>query len=81
MVFILMKYALKRDFTPNFLIYIYIYIYINCGNDEKNQPFYNNQFGYYIYIYIYILCVELRVDVHVSTSITVHITTFVTFNV
>ena len=32
-----MKYALKRDFTPNFLIYIYminkaiidIYIYIN----------------------------------------------------
>ena len=40
-----MKYALKRDFTPNFLIYIYIYIYINCGNDEKNQPFYNNQFG------------------------------------
>ena len=23
-----MKYALKRDFTPNFLIYIYIYIHL-----------------------------------------------------
>ena len=41
MVFILMKYALKRDFTPNFLIYIYIYksiiypviiIDIGCGS-------------------------------------------------
>ena len=24
-----MKYALKRDFTPNFLIYIYIYIFVS----------------------------------------------------
>ena len=28
MILILMKYALKRDFTPTFQIYIYIYIYI-----------------------------------------------------
>ena len=26
MIFILMKYALKRDFTPNFLIYIFLFV-------------------------------------------------------
>ena len=29
MVFILIKYVLKWDFTPIFLIYIYIYIYVS----------------------------------------------------
>ena len=29
--------------------YIYNNSHINCGNDKKNQRFYNNQFGSYIY--------------------------------
>ena len=28
-------------------VYIYNNGHINCGNDEKNQRFYNNQFGSY----------------------------------
>ena len=41
---------LVLTYTPTRRRRIYIYIYnshISCGNDKKNEQFYNNQFGSY----------------------------------
>ena len=63
-VFILIKYALKRDFTPNFLLYIYIYTTILPWSCTDGRYFYQisgtalfsgTNFGFFGSIVIFLL--------------------------